>query len=116
MNENMDSLPAKEELLASVSAEQIEALNKACGQFVEAVTRAIQDIMLIIMQMAESITTALCQFPTDANEHIERMCAEVIHTYPNKRVVWLALHHKKKRVRNKNINRILKDYERGWTE
>lgn len=27
---------------------------------------------------------------------------------PNKRVVWLALHHKKKRIRKKNLNRAMK--------
>lgn len=32
----------------------------------------------------------------------------VLSGYPNKRIIYLALHHKKARVRKKNINRIMR--------
>lgn len=41
-----------------------------------------------------------------------KVCQEIVSFYPNKRVVHLALHAKKKRTRKKNINRILKDMRR----
>lgn len=34
--------------------------------------------------------------------------------YPNRKVVYLALHAKKKRVRQKNRNRIFNDLAKGW--
>ena len=37
---------------------------------------------------------------------------KIISAYPNKRVVHLALHSKKKRTRKKNIHRILKDVQK----
>lgn len=49
---------------------------------------------------------------------VERLCKtlgsifnEIVNTYPNKRVIYLAKHGKR-RVRNKNIKRIIKWYER----
>lgn len=47
---------------------------------------------------------------------IQRICKafnEFLDSYPNKRVVRLAVHARKKRVRKKNVNRIRKDIERS---
>ena len=38
---------------------------------------------------------------------------EILKSYPNKRVVWLAFHHPKERVRKKNRNRIIKWVSKG---
>lgn len=44
-------------------------------------------------------------------ELVKRITDTVLHCYPNKRVLHLALHHPKERVRKKNIHRILR-----WVE
>lgn len=38
----------------------------------------------------------------------EAICSE----YPNRRVVWLAFNHRKARIRKKNMNRIIRWYQR----
>lgn len=39
-------------------------------------------------------------------ETVKKITDAVLHYYPNKRVLHLALHHPKERVRKKNIHRI----------
>ena len=49
---------------------------------------------------------------------IQRMCEafkKFLDKYPNKRVIHLLAHSKKKRVRKKNVHRMQKDMER-WCE
>ena len=43
---------------------------------------------------------------------VKRVSEVILNTYPNKRVVYLVFHGKR-RVRKKNINRIIKWIERG---
>ena len=38
---------------------------------------------------------------------------KIISHYPNKRVVYLATHSKKPRIRKKNMHRIIKDVQKG---
>ncbi|MBR6314279.1 MAG: hypothetical protein IKR49_06555 [Clostridia bacterium] len=48
----------------------------------------------------------------DVNERASMAMAIVADYYPNRRVVWLADHHPKERVRKKNYRRIFKWAER----
>lgn len=66
-----------------------------------AVKQAIEPIL-------ESILQVLVPIVKQVITEIERLWEAVLHTYPNKRVVWLATHHPKERVRKKNRNRIFK--------
>lgn len=59
-----------------------------------------------------SATAALARLTEAVRAYNERTAA-ALENYPNKRVVHLAKHAKKKRVRKKNINRIREWSERG---
>lgn len=59
-------------------------------------------------EKVESIINATLQIVKRAVEALN----EFLDEYPNKRVMRLALHSKKKRTRKKNMNRIKKDMER----
>lgn len=51
-------------------------------------------------------------FAWDLKHRISRL----FHSYPNSRVMHLALYHKKKRIRKKNTRRIYKDLKRALKE
>ena len=53
----------------------------------------------------KEIVTSLLNFVKSVFELSER----VIKIYPNKRVLYLALHSKKKRTRKKNVHRIIRE-------
>lgn len=58
------------------------------------------------------LTEAFSQFIAGLNEAVSCItdfCNSIIFEYPNKRVVHLALHAKKKRIRKKNLHRIYND-------
>ena len=66
-----------------------------------AIKQAVEPILGSILQVLVPIVKQLIT-------EIERLWETILHTYPNKRVVWLATHHPKERVRKKNRNRIVK--------
>jgi hypothetical protein len=66
-----------------------------------AVTQAVAPILGSMLQ-------ALMPIINQAITEFKRLWETILHTYPNKRVVWLATHHPKERVRKKNRNRICK--------
>ena len=70
------------------------------------IARICQNIVEPLMPIIDSILSG-----------IKSIWEAVLHTYPNKRVVWLMMHHPKERVRKKNRSRILKwinqQYKRG---
>ena len=55
---------------------------------------------------AMSITIA--QSFSEAASALKSLVDKWLFACPNRRVVWLALHHKKKRIRKKNLNRAMK--------
>lgn len=67
----------------------------------EAVAKGLQAVVAAFQRLMETLTP-IC-----------KELSEIIELYPNKRVVHLAKHARKERVRKKNINRILKWYARG---
>lgn len=67
------------------------------------------DILSKIFQPAiEAIQSLIPTIKTLAN-NIGKISDEIIKCYPNKRVVYLASHSKKKRTRKKNTNRIIRE-------
>lgn len=62
------------------------------------------EMQAIIKEFAEIIAP----FIETLKKTYEKIYESILYTYPNRRVVWLALYHKKRRVRQKNRNRILK--------
>ncbi len=48
-----------------------------------------------------------------ARQIFKTMTDIIVNCYPNKKVLHLALHHSKQRVRKKNIRRIMRWIEKG---
>ena len=77
--------------------ELLERTAKAAIDVVEEVVKAIR-------QIAEEIAPIIYEFAIAASATAKNIYSQ----YPNRRVVWLALHHKRERVRKKNIRRIMR--------
>lgn len=66
-------------------------------QYLEPVVHAFEALMHEIKQSVSAIVD---------------LWDSILKAYPDKRVVWLAFHHKKERIRKKNRNRIIKFFKR----
>lgn len=65
----------------------------------------IKDVIQpVVANIVETLTLAIQQ----TIQKINHLWRTIIECYPDKRVVHLAIHHKKSRVRKKNIKRIMK--------
>ena len=82
----------------------IEAYGCAVREFAELLTPIIEaaaQMLRPIVEIVKQIIPPVCDLVVDTME-------QIIELYPNKKVVHLAKHAKKERVRKKNINRIKK--------
>ena len=70
--------------------------------------KKIQCVAEVLQPTIESIVECLTPVIKECTHNIIRLWHSVIECYPNKRVVYLALRHPKKRVRKKNTNRIMR--------
>lgn len=64
----------------------------------------VEALQPIISNIVEALTPAI----QEAMAAINNMWRAVIECYPNRRVVHLALHHPKEKVRKKNTQRIMR--------
>lgn len=101
-----------EEIYALLTEEQKTALQATATEFARKITEYIEVITPIIRENAERIKAAL----GPVVDFCERIFDEAIKEYPKRRVVWLAFHHKKARVRKKNYRRVLRWLERRLNE
>ena len=69
----------------------------------EKIDRVVEALQPIVANIVEVLTPAI----QEAMTAINNMWRSVIECYPNRRVVHLALHHHKKKIRKKNTNRII---------
>ena len=69
----------------------------------EKITLVVEALQPIVANILEVLTPAI----QEAMAAINDMWRDVIECYPNRRVVHLALHHHKKKIRKKNTNRII---------
>ena len=69
----------------------------------------IDDFVPVIQCIFDAIVPLIEPFI----DEITRLWNEILKSYPDKRVVWLAFHHPKARVRKKNRNRIAKYIEKA---
>lgn len=83
----------------------------------------LQQMIDAFVPVVQSIIDAVAQLIEPVIDEVNRLWGEVLKSYPDKRVVWLAFHHKKAKVRKKNRNRISKYImkavnadDQGWTE
>lgn len=75
--------------------------NEELRAVVQRVSEEIARIVQTICDVIEPIVKAIA-------EKLSCFYEAVLSAYPNRRVVWLALHHKRERVRKKNKARILR--------
>lgn len=65
--------------------------------------RVVDALQPIVSSIVEVLTPAI----QEAMTAINNIWRSVMECYPNRRVVYLALHHRKKRIRKKNTKRII---------
>lgn len=96
-----------------LSAEEIKKFEQAIKLFNETLIPFVEDFIETLVPLIQEIGIAVISAFKGIAEQISQQIIAVIKLYPNKRVVYLALHHPKERVRKKNMHRILKWLERG---
>ena len=69
----------------------------------EKIDRVVEALQPIVANIVEVLTPAI----QEAMTAINNMWRSVMECYPNRRVVHLALRHRKKKIRKKNANRII---------
>lgn len=102
-------VPGVSELIEPVDTVPLE---QAIQHAKEVLIQAYQPVIEECARIVQEIMDVLVPYIQPAIEQIKRLWDLILESYPNKRIVWLALHHKKERVRKKNRNRILKWIER----
>lgn len=95
-------MPFDERFINKLSAEEQEQLVKYAIIEIEDI---IQPICDAIMSLIPSMKSAI-----ESVNELTKPFIESYQTCPNKRVVHLALHAKKERVRNKNFRRVFEYY------
>lgn len=91
-------------------AEIIERATSTPSEYQE----AVEAIQAFLAAIADAIRPAFETIVETLRAFIEaawEIAKQIINLYPNKRVIYLATHGKR-RTRKKNINRILKYFER----
>lgn len=84
---------------------RVERQTREAADALAALAYACEALQPIIEMIAETLPPII--------ETIADVMAQIIELYPNKRVVHLAKHARKERVRKKNIKRIIEWYARG---
>lgn len=87
----------------------VEAWEEAKRQLAEMLAPALVNVAAAAGEMARQLAPAVKVFSETLKDTFEI----ILEQYPNKRVLYLAKHAKKARVRKKNINRIVEWYARG---
>ena len=78
-------------------------------EIIDSIVEAIQTIADVIVQVVKKIADNLVKAFSGWWDSILKCCG-------NKRIVYLAYHAKKKRIRKKNRNRLLKEFLRMVTD
>lgn len=104
-NYNAECCPYIVEAYAEGTAEELQkTFEDLMGNKSEDFQKAVE----ALQRLAQSIAEVLIPVLNSAIEAMKKIWDAVLHTYPNKRVVHLAMHHPKERVRKKNRKRIIK--------
>jgi hypothetical protein len=83
---------------------------KACTDEIKA--EKINNVTNALMPALQSIIDALMPTIEEAARTVTELWRCIMESYPNKRVVHLALYHPKAKVRKKNVQRIMRWLER----
>lgn len=87
-----------EDLRSKTEAEDFQKAVEAIQRLANALTDALKPVLDWAMEILKRFTDAVLP---------------ALRTYPNKKVLHLALHHPKARVRKKNLRRIMRWIEKG---
>ena len=86
-------------------------------EFAEEFIRTYPDIVSSVKEAIEALGETIKSFMTgltDFANALSETCSNIQHqiqSYPNRRVVHLALYGRTERIRKKNLNRIFKNFE-----
>ena len=86
-----------------------EAIENLRDAFVQAFLPVLDMCIQFYRDLADALAPQIQQLIKD----FTHLYDQILRSYPDKRIVWLALHHKKERIRKKNRRRILKWVERN---
>ena len=103
----IESLPDANETNKPISLEE------ACKKLTDALIPLFHEAFDPLIQAVWKTMDALAPQIESMTKEFARLWDAVLKSYPDNRVVWLALHHKKERIRKKNRKRILKWIERN---
>lgn len=98
--------PSKIKLYNALSDEQQTAMSKAVQNLKDAITDCFYRMTPIIVDTVSRLIPVLVSAVESINNTLTT-------AYPNKRVVWLATHHPKARVRKKNMHRIMRELQKS---
>ena len=87
-------------------SEALENLKKAFDEIIKSLVKALKPVIEAVAKALETVFEQIRPLMNVIMEGFRYYCKH----YGNKRVVHLALHAKKERVRNKNRNRIFNAY------
>ncbi len=109
-NYNAECCPYIVDVYAEGTAEELQkTFDDLTGNKSEDFQKAVE----AIQRLTQSIIEVLKPVLDSAMEAIKKILDAVLHVYPNKRVLHLAMHHPKERVRKKNMHRIMRWIERN---
>lgn len=78
------------------------------GEHQEDIEKAVE----ALQRLADAIGVVIMPILDKVWEVLKKVMEAVLHIYPNKRVLHLAMYHPKERVRKKNMHRIMRWVER----
>lgn len=73
----------------------------------------VQQIIDALVPVVQGIIDALVPLLKPCIDGLTRLWDEILKSYPDRRVVWLAFHHKRAKVRKKNRKRIARYFAKA---
>ena len=110
-NYKAECCPYIVDIYAEGTAEELQnVLDDLSGKTeTEDFQKAVEDLQLIANAMAEVLNPII----NKTWEALKKIMDMVLHAYPNKTVLHLAINHPKERIRKKNVSRIMRWIERN---
>ena len=109
-NYNAECCPYIVDAYAEGTAEELQ---KVFDDLTDKETEDIQKAVEALQRLVQALSEVLTPIMEKAWEAIKKVSDAILHCYPNKKVLHLAMHHPKERVRKKNISRIMRWIEKG---
>ena len=110
-NYNAECCPYIVATYSDGTAEELQNVLNDITSKIEAgdIQKAVETLYSLTLKISEVLSPII----EIVRETIKRVFDAVLHCYPGKKVLHLALHHPKERVRKKNIRRIMRWIEKG---